>query len=157
MYRYSLLQAKEVEGMRFVQLRNPWGNDEWGGPWSDRSDEWKANPKIQEGLQAEQMGRKDGWEKNMGCAMGCAIWETLSLFRSRVNFFVQPCPFTFFFFDQKVFVRHFPERNMSWPLMASFGWNGKTFVMFLATWMCCGSRWFFPGWWAICQVKFRLL
>ena len=49
--RYSLLQAKEVEGMRFVQLRNPWGHDEWGGPWSDRSDEWKANPKIQKGLQ----------------------------------------------------------------------------------------------------------
>lgn len=54
--RYSLLQAKEVEGMRFVQLRNPWGHDEWGGPWSDRSDEWKANPKIQKGLKAREWG-----------------------------------------------------------------------------------------------------
>lgn len=42
--------------MRFVQLRNPWGHDEWGGPWSDRSDEWKANPKIQKGLKAREWG-----------------------------------------------------------------------------------------------------
>lgn len=54
-HAYSLLQAKEVEGMRFVQLRNPWGHDEWGGPWSDRSDEWKANPKIQKGLKENEL------------------------------------------------------------------------------------------------------
>eukprot|EP00435_Cladocopium_sp_Y103_P013571 s4711_g3.t1 len=54
-HAYSVLQAKEVEGMRFVQLRNPWGHDEWGGPWSDRSDEWEANPKIQEGLKAHEL------------------------------------------------------------------------------------------------------
>lgn len=38
--------------MRFVQMRNPWGHDEWGGPWCDRCEEWAANPKIQEGLKA---------------------------------------------------------------------------------------------------------
>jgi hypothetical protein len=59
--RYSVLQAKEVEGMRIVQLRNPWGEDEWGGPWSDRSDEWAANPKIQEGLKASLEEIVMGW------------------------------------------------------------------------------------------------
>lgn len=54
-HAYSVLQAKEVEGMRFVQLRNPWGEDEWGGPWCDRCDEWAANPKIQEGLKAHEL------------------------------------------------------------------------------------------------------
>ncbi|CAJ1332561.1 unnamed protein product [Effrenium voratum] len=54
-HAYSVLQAKEVEGLRFVQLRNPWGHDEWGGPWSDRSDEWAANPTIQEGLKAHEL------------------------------------------------------------------------------------------------------
>mmetsp|Transcript_29422 Transcript_29422/g.60699 ORF Transcript_29422/g.60699 Transcript_29422/m.60699 type:complete len:88 (+) Transcript_29422:3-266(+) len=38
-----------------MQLRNPWGEDEWGGPWSDRSDEWAANPKIQEGLKENEL------------------------------------------------------------------------------------------------------
>jgi len=54
-HAYSLLQAKEVEGMRFVQMRNPWGHDEWGGPWCDRCEEWAANPKIQEGLKANDL------------------------------------------------------------------------------------------------------
>ena len=88
--------------MRFVQLRNPWGHDEWGGPWSDRSDEWKANPKIQEGLQAEQMGRKDGWEKNMGGSHGlCHMRNLESLERSICITFLFSRALSPFFFRPK--------------------------------------------------------
>nr|GAT53037.1 predicted protein [Mycena chlorophos] len=39
-HAYSVLRAVEVRGKRFVVLRNPWGNSEWTGPWSDGSKEW---------------------------------------------------------------------------------------------------------------------
>ncbi|CAK9135390.1 unnamed protein product [Ilex paraguariensis] len=40
-HAYSLLQVREVDGHRLVQIRNPWANEvEWNGPWSDSSPEW---------------------------------------------------------------------------------------------------------------------
>ncbi|XP_042517382.1 calpain-type cysteine protease DEK1-like [Macadamia integrifolia] len=40
-HAYSLLQVKEVDGHKLVQIRNPWANEvEWNGPWSDSSPEW---------------------------------------------------------------------------------------------------------------------
>ncbi|THU81095.1 cysteine proteinase [Dendrothele bispora CBS 962.96] len=39
-HAYSVLRAVEVNGKRFVIVRNPWGNSEWTGPWSDGSKEW---------------------------------------------------------------------------------------------------------------------
>ena len=43
-HAYSLLRAKEVldHGVktRLVELRNPWGEGEWSGEWSDNSDKW---------------------------------------------------------------------------------------------------------------------
>ncbi len=34
-HRYSFLDAQEVDGFKLVQLRNPWGQFEWTGDWSD--------------------------------------------------------------------------------------------------------------------------
>jgi hypothetical protein len=39
-HAYSVLRAVEHQGKRFVVVRNPWGNSEWTGPWSDGSREW---------------------------------------------------------------------------------------------------------------------
>ncbi|KAH7322207.1 hypothetical protein B0J17DRAFT_743424 [Rhizoctonia solani] len=39
-HAYSVLEALEVNGKRFVRIRNPWGQSEWKGPWSDGSKEW---------------------------------------------------------------------------------------------------------------------
>ncbi|KZO89647.1 cysteine proteinase [Calocera viscosa TUFC12733] len=40
-HAYSILQAKEVHGRRFLVIRNPWGErGEWQGPWSDGDDLW---------------------------------------------------------------------------------------------------------------------
>lgn len=41
-HAYSVLQAIEANGQRLVQLRNPWGQTEWDGAWSDGSPEWTA-------------------------------------------------------------------------------------------------------------------
>ena len=51
-HAYSVLQVVCAFGERLVQVRNPWGNGgEWNGPWSDKSPEWKAHPKISEHLR----------------------------------------------------------------------------------------------------------
>lgn len=39
-HAYSVLRAVEVNGKRFVVVRNPWGKTEWTGRWSDGSKEW---------------------------------------------------------------------------------------------------------------------
>ncbi|KAJ7065517.1 cysteine proteinase [Mycena amicta] len=39
-HSYSVLRAREVRGKRFVVVRNPWGESEWTGAWSDGSKEW---------------------------------------------------------------------------------------------------------------------
>lgn len=43
LHAYSVLKAREVDGMRLVLLKNPWGKHEWKGPWSDGSKEWTAD------------------------------------------------------------------------------------------------------------------
>ncbi|TFK39591.1 hypothetical protein BDQ12DRAFT_61862 [Crucibulum laeve] len=41
-HSYSVLRAVECKGKRFVVLRNPWGESEWTGPWSDGSKQWTS-------------------------------------------------------------------------------------------------------------------
>ncbi|KAK5108431.1 hypothetical protein LTR62_008318 [Meristemomyces frigidus] len=41
-HAYSIMEAREVDGLRLVKLRNPWGNTEWTGAWADGSEEWTA-------------------------------------------------------------------------------------------------------------------
>ena len=43
-HAYSLIQAAEVKNngktIQLVKLRNPWGDHEWNGDWSDKSPLW---------------------------------------------------------------------------------------------------------------------
>ena len=39
-HAYSVMDAVEKKGHRLLKLRNPWGSDEWKGPWSDGSEQW---------------------------------------------------------------------------------------------------------------------
>ncbi|KAL4787686.1 hypothetical protein BJX76DRAFT_285250 [Aspergillus varians] len=39
-HSYSIMDVKEIDGVRLVKLRNPWGKKEWNGPWSDGSEQW---------------------------------------------------------------------------------------------------------------------
>ena len=49
-HAYTLSQAKlykdPVEDIELIQVRNPWGQTEWEGPWSDNSSLW--TPKLRE-------------------------------------------------------------------------------------------------------------
>lgn len=39
-HAYSVIACKEHDGIRLMNVRNPWGEFEWGGAWSDNSSEW---------------------------------------------------------------------------------------------------------------------
>lgn len=39
-HAYSVIACKEHKGVRLMNVRNPWGQFEWGGAWSDNSKEW---------------------------------------------------------------------------------------------------------------------
>jgi Ca2+-binding EF-hand superfamily protein len=41
-HAYAILELKEVEKIKFVLLRNPWGYKEWNGAWADRSPLWTS-------------------------------------------------------------------------------------------------------------------
>jgi len=43
---FSFLSSKK-EILQMVRLNNPWGKNEWIGPWSDNSEEWKRVPKSE--------------------------------------------------------------------------------------------------------------
>jgi len=41
-HAYAILDTYEGHGQRLVKMRNPWGQSEWTGPWSDGSKEWNS-------------------------------------------------------------------------------------------------------------------
>ena len=41
-HAYSVLRAAEYQNNRLLMVKNPWGETEWNGPWSDGSKEWTA-------------------------------------------------------------------------------------------------------------------
>lgn len=40
MHAYSIMEAKEIKGYKLLKVRNPWGEGEWRGAWSDGSEQW---------------------------------------------------------------------------------------------------------------------
>jgi len=47
-HAYTILCLTELDDVRLIKLRNPWGAVEWTGAWSDRSDLWAQHPAIAE-------------------------------------------------------------------------------------------------------------
>ena len=58
-HAYSILDVREVEGHRLLQMRNPWGTGEWTGRWSDRSTEW--TPRYKKLLKYEDCDDGKFW------------------------------------------------------------------------------------------------
>ena len=46
-HAYTVIQAKEANTNRLLNIRNPWGQFEWDGDWSDKSPLWTDDMKAQ--------------------------------------------------------------------------------------------------------------
>ena len=47
-HTYTVLKAVELSnGARLVKVRNPWGNEVYFGAWSDHSDTWTEELKLE--------------------------------------------------------------------------------------------------------------
>lgn len=59
-HAYSLIAAKELthnlKKLRLVKIRNPWGQKEWNGDWSDKSEKWTPQLKEAVGFEAKEDG-----------------------------------------------------------------------------------------------------
>ena len=56
---HLMLSQKELGETTLIRLRNPWGNKEWNGDWSDESAKWKSIPESDKkriGLVSEDDG-----------------------------------------------------------------------------------------------------
>jgi calpain-15 len=56
-HAYTIIQVKQAYGNRLLNIRNPWGNFEWDGEWSDNSPLW--TPKMIKALNPV-LNDKDG-------------------------------------------------------------------------------------------------
>lgn len=60
-HAYTLLRVElnvADSGIDLVQARNPWGESEWTGRWSDSSELWDAHPEVKAALQ--HVAEEDG-------------------------------------------------------------------------------------------------
>ncbi|KAI8601444.1 hypothetical protein EDD21DRAFT_337138 [Dissophora ornata] len=58
-HAYSVLKVAEYQGERLVHIRNPWGEIEWNGDWSDQSERW--TPEAMKALAQEDKDDGQFW------------------------------------------------------------------------------------------------
>ncbi len=59
-HAYSILDIKEYNSVRLLKLRNPWGEGEWKGDWSDISPLWTSKLRKLFNYPKEEVDADDG-------------------------------------------------------------------------------------------------
>lgn len=85
-HAYSVIIAKEVKGLKLLNIRNPWGTFEWGGDWSDKSLLWTkemidlVKPNLDENDGTFWMSFRDFIE-NFDCLDVCRVrnWDEVRI------------------------------------------------------------------------------
>lgn len=53
-HAYSVLDCQIINGDKVIKLRNPWGEFEWTGNWSDKDKRWTEELKKKYNYQANE-------------------------------------------------------------------------------------------------------
>eukprot|EP01067_Filipodium_phascolosomae_P005470 Filipodium_phascolosomae@DN3552_c0_g1_i1.p1 len=75
-HSYSVLRVTVAKRIRFVELRNPWGQGEWQGPWSDNSPLWQQNPAVAKALNFQPGNDGAFW---MSWVDFIEVWNEVSI------------------------------------------------------------------------------
>ncbi|KAG1670199.1 hypothetical protein FOA52_014975 [Chlamydomonas sp. UWO 241] len=87
-HAYSITRVKEVDSIQLVEVRNPWGQFEWTGAWSDNSEKWKEHPKVAEVLKFKPSDDGSFWMefsdfvtyfKNLDFCFRTTGWDDLTI------------------------------------------------------------------------------
>ena len=49
-HAYSVIDVREVDSLKLMRVRNPWGHGEWTGAFSDDDEEWDKHRLLKEKL-----------------------------------------------------------------------------------------------------------
>ena len=77
-HAYSVLDVRDLSGIKLLRLRNPWGHFSWRGSWSDQSDIW--TPELREQL----LRKKLVFFKKMGQSR--SFFHLFSSFQANITF-----------------------------------------------------------------------
>uniref|UniRef100_A0A4W3JKC2 Calpain catalytic domain-containing protein n=1 Tax=Callorhinchus milii TaxID=7868 RepID=A0A4W3JKC2_CALMI len=103
-HAYTVTGIKEVkknQKEQLVRVRNPWGNAEWNGSWSDNSKEWDiVDPKVKKRLL---LNRNDG-----------EFWMALKDFMANFKRLVFCSPNPDFMIDQSHLQWHYACHQEKW-------------------------------------------
>jgi hypothetical protein len=77
-HAYAILNCVNVDGFKLFHIRNPWGQSEWQGAWSDNSPLWKQHPNVAK--VCNPLSKDDGafW---MSYKDFCKYWTMIDIVR----------------------------------------------------------------------------
>jgi hypothetical protein len=103
-HAYSVMDVAVVDGVKLVQLRNPWGQTEWTGAWSDNSKEWNQKRKQ---IVYERMKEQRVAQTEIGVDDG-VFWMSFSDFFTHYSVL-----YVARYFDKSEFTEVFVENEWS--------------------------------------------
>lgn len=66
-HAYALIDVVQLGSTKLVKVYNPWGKEEYDGPWNDKDRRWTSSYKARVNLDATDNG---------------AVWMPLDVFRA---------------------------------------------------------------------------